>query len=74
MINDKLEIRGELKEIYENTINKNTVINIQQITELRKRILTENMPLRAQVSRGDQETVNPCAAQDSTKICLEILD
>ena len=73
-INSKMEVEGDMNEIYGNNINKNTVETIEKITNLRIEILENNvtLPLQAQVPQGVQETGKLCAAQDI--VCLENLD
>ena len=73
-INSKMEVEGDMNEIYGNNINKNTIETIEKITNLRIEILENNvtLPLQAQVPQGVQETGKLCAAQDI--VCLENLD
>ena len=67
IITNKLEIQGEFTDIYSDHINKQTVETLQQITKLRKLIISDKhtlLPQLAHVSLGEQETAMPSAAQN----------
>ena len=67
ILTNKLEIQGEFNDIYSDHVNKQTVITLQQITELRKIMLEDKnnfLPQLAHVSLGEQETAIPSAAQN----------
>ena len=67
LLNNKLEIQGEFNDIYSDHINKQIAETLQQISELRKQILTEEntlLPPLAHVSLGEQFTAIPGAAQN----------
>ena len=67
MITNKLEIQGNFSDIYSDNINKQTVITLQQISDLRKQILEDKhklSPHLAHVSLSEQETASPSAAQN----------
>ena len=58
---------GEFTDIYSDHINKQTVETLQQITKLRKLIISDKhtlLPQLAHVSLGEQETAMPSAAQN----------